>query len=161
MKTKFLWIEDNATADLKHLLMPVYSSGEFDPAIALNVTDGLQRIFQAEFEAVIVDIRMLPGSQQRWIDLYNQWGKNKAAARLGLQLLRGLLGPAGSPYRLERIPSWVSAEKFGVLTVESRADLQQDLKTLNISVYEQKTARTPNTVLIDMVRRITSAPLKR
>jgi hypothetical protein len=154
MKTKFLWIEDNATTDLKHMLMPVFTSGKFDPIIALNVTDGFHRMLQMRFDAVIVDIRMLPGNDPDWINLYNQWGKNKGSARLGLRLLFSLLKPQPGDIVLEKKPKWVRPELFGVLTVEGKDVLEGELDALDIHVYEQKTARTPKNILVDMVERI-------
>lgn len=37
MKTRFLWIEDGATADLRHLLAPILVDGSYDPTIALGI----------------------------------------------------------------------------------------------------------------------------
>ena len=44
MKTRFLWIEDNARTDLRYLLAPVYMSGEYDPVIAPTVAEGVYQL---------------------------------------------------------------------------------------------------------------------
>jgi hypothetical protein len=162
MKTKFLWIEDNATTDLKHLLGPVYMNGRYDPVIALTVAEGLYRMRQTQFPAVIVDIRLLPGDDPRWQKLYTDLGGDKGTALLGLNLIYSLFGPRLDDVQLDRAKEnleWVAAERFGVLTVEPRAgSVGEALDSFGINIYEQKTARTPNTVLLKMVERITGRP---
>jgi len=156
MKTSFLWIEDGAIADLKYLLAPILVSGDYDPIIALDVSEGIRRLREREFEAVIVDIRIPPGDDSNWISLYNQRGKNKARARLGLQLLTCLLSTEPCDIVITDIPTWVCANRFGVLTVEGKDEVSASLESLGINVYDQKTASTPKTVLEDLVRRIRS-----
>lgn len=156
MKTKFLWIEDNATTDLKHLLGPVYMSGRYDPVIALTVADGIFHMRRSEFAAVIVDIRLLPGADPEWQQLYTKLGGDKGTARLGLNLLYSLFDPRIDDLVIKDRPDWLDRSRVGVLTVEGReGDVGEALKSLGIDVYEQKTARTPNTVLLRMVERIT------
>jgi hypothetical protein len=156
MKTKFLWIEDNARTDLKHLLAPIYMSGKYDPVVAPTVAEGVYRMKFTEFAAVIVDIRLLPGNDKGWEDVYTKLGSDKGTARLGLYMLYSLFGPRLDDVKIEEKPLWIKPERFGVLTVEDLdGDVGEALKSFGISVYEQKTARTPNTTLLRMVERIT------
>jgi len=154
MKLKFLWIEDGAIADYQTMLGPVFVSGKYDPVIALNVADGIRQLRQSRFDAVIVDIRLPPGESSEWARLYDESRQNKATARLGLKVLYCLLGPGEEDIRIEGMPDWVKPDRFGVLTVENKSELQEDLDRLGIRVYRQKTARTPNNVLIDMIEEI-------
>jgi len=164
MKTKFLWIEDNARTDLKHLLAPVYMSGEYDPVIAPTVAEGVYQLEHAEFKAVIVDIRLLPGNDVAWETLYTKLGRERGTARLGLCLLYSIFDPRPDDVKLNTIRqrmkdghSWIKPKRFGVLTVEDldlQGDLGEALKSFGISVSEQKTTRTSNTTLLEMVRRI-------
>jgi len=166
MKTKFLWIEDNARTDLKHLLAPVYMSGEYDPVIAPTVAEGVYQLEHTEFAAVIVDIRLLPGNNHDWETLYIKLGRERGTARLGLCLLYSIFDPRPDDVELDTIRQrmkdaryWINAKRFGVLTVEDldpSRDLGQALTSFGITVSEQKTARTPNTTLLGMVRRIVS-----
>lgn len=152
MKTRFLWIEDGATADLRHLLAPIYVDGSYDPVIALDVSEGIRRLRAVEFEAVIVDIRIPPGDHPEWINLYNQLGKNKVRARLGLKLLTSLFRPEEDDVKISGVPVWVKPERFGVLTVESKNEVEESLSGLGITVYKQKTAETPKTILVEMLQ---------
>jgi hypothetical protein len=154
MKTKFLWIEDGATADLRRLLAPILVDGLYDPIIALDVSEGIRQLRVHEFSAVIVDIRIPPGDHPAWINLYNQLGKNKARARLGLKLLTSLFKPQDDDIEIADMPTWVTPEKFGVLTVESQNEVESSLRDLNITVYRQKTAETPKTILEELLRDI-------
>lgn len=162
MKTKFLWIEDNARTDLKHLLAPVYMSGIYDPVIAPTVAEGVYQLEHTQFAAVIVDIRLLPGNNNDWEALYSQLGRERGTARLGLCLLYSLFDPRNDDVRLGEIrekikkgASWIKPERFGVLTVEDlHGDLSEALESFGIIAYAQKTTRTPNTTLLKMVDEI-------
>lgn len=157
MKTKFLWIEDNARTDLKHLLGPIYMSGKYDPVVAPTVAEGIYRIKQAEFAAVIVDLRLLPGNDSAWETLYLGLGSEKGTARLGLHLLYSLFKPRIDDIKLDDLPTWLDPQRFGVLTVEDLdPELEEALASLGIDVYEQKTTHTPNTALLKMLERIIS-----
>ena len=156
MRTRFLWIEDGAIADYRYLLAPIYVSGQYDPVIALDVCEGIRRLKEQEFDAVIVDIRLPPGDEPEWIRLYRQLGSNKATARLGSKLLRSLLKPDGDDIQIEGVPEWVRPQRFGILTVETKDLVQEDLKELDITVYEQKIGRTREDALKDLVQRVIS-----
>jgi hypothetical protein len=159
MKTKFLWIEDNARTDLKRLLAPVFMSGKYDPVVAPTVAEGVYRMKHAEFAAVIVDIRLLPGNDSDWEALYNKLGRDKGTARLGLCLLYSLFGPRLDDVKIEDEAGklrWIDPKRFGVLTVEDlNGELKEALESFHIEIYEQKTAYTPNTTLLNLLERIT------
>jgi hypothetical protein len=159
MKTKFLWIEDNARTDLKYLLGPIYMSGKYDPVVAPTVAEGVYRMNNTEFAAVIVDIRLLPGNDSDWESLYLKMGNEKGTSRLGLCLLYSLFGPRIDDVKIERKPEWIKPELFGVLTVEDLGgDLGEALRSFGITVREQKTVHTVNTTLLKMVEQITGGP---
>lgn len=158
MKIKFLWIEDNARTDLKHLLAPVIMSGKYDPVVAPTVAEGVYRMKQTEFAAVVVDIRLLPGSDRAWETLYTKLGREKGTARLGLCLLYSLFGPRIDDVKIEDSEgklAWIDPKRFGVLTVEDlEGELGEALRSFHITVYEQKTSYTSNTTLLKIVERI-------
>ena len=156
MKTKFLWIEDNARNDLKYLLGPIYMSGKYDPVVAPTVAEGIYRMKQLEFAAVIVDIRLLPGNDSDWESLYLKLGNEKGTSRLGLCLLYSLFNPRIDDVKIDGKPEWIKPERFGVLTVEDLGgDLGEALRSFGINVDQQKTTHTVNTTLLKMVEQIT------
>ncbi|HEY0404167.1 MAG TPA: hypothetical protein VGC89_00460 [Pyrinomonadaceae bacterium] len=155
MKTKFLWIEDNARTDLKHLLAPIFMSGKYNPVVAPTVAEGVYQMMTTKFEAIIVDIRLLPGNDKDWDALYTKLGRDKGAARLGLYLLYSLFDQRIDDVEIRK-PDWIDPNLFGVLTVESyEGDVGEALESFGINVYERKTAITPHTTLLKMVERIT------
>lgn len=157
MKHKVLWIEDGALGDLPDLAGVVNVEGSYDLFIALNATEGVEYIVQHghEFAAVIVDIRLPPGEDPRWWRIYNRPDRNKNAARLGLLVLRSLLMPAQSEVKLGgKIPEWVKADRFGVLTVENQREVQKDLDELGIQIYRQKTKRPSSHTLLELIREV-------
>jgi hypothetical protein len=157
MKTKFLWIEDNATTDLVEMLSPIYMDGRFAPVIATTVSEGVYRMKESEFAAVIVDIRLPPGNESAWREIYTKEGAEKGTARLGLHLLYSLFDRReGEDVEIEDKPTWIDPKRFGVLTVESLdGELGEALDSFRITVREQKTIFTPSTTLLEMVERIT------
>jgi hypothetical protein len=156
MKTKFLWIEDNARTDLRYLLAPIYMNGKYDPIVAPTVAEGVYQMKRTKFDAVIVDIRLLPGNDNDWEDLYTKLGGDKGTARLGLYLLYSLFDPRIDDVKIKDKPPWIDPKRFGVLTVEDlEGDIGEALRSFGIGVREQKTARSPTTTLLKMVEQIT------
>lgn len=151
---KILWIEDEATADMRNLAGPLYGSGQYDLVVAFNASEGERQMMKSEFDAVVVDIRIPPGSDQNWIELYSQSGQNKSMARLGLQLLYSLLKPKQDGVKLDNIPAWITPDRFGLLTVETRREVEEDLKNLHIQVYRQKTEQLPFNTLVEVIEQI-------
>lgn len=156
MKIKFLWIEDNATNDLVELLSPIYMDGRFTPVIATTVAEGIYRMKESPYAAVIVDIRLPPGNDHEWEGLYKKLGGERGTARLGLHLLYSLFSyREGEDVEVKDKPAWIDPKCFGVLTVEDfHGDLDEALTSFRITVREQKTTLTPDTMLLTMVERI-------
>jgi hypothetical protein len=153
MKKRVLWIEDNALSDLQNVLGPIYMDGHYDLVIAENASEGMSRLTREVFDAVIVDIRLPPGEDNDWIKLYNDRPYG-ARPRLGLLLLYSLFYPKEAAVNFGEMPKWIRPERFGVFSVESKAELKQDLDKLKISVYEQKTAATSTRIILDLLERI-------
>jgi hypothetical protein len=145
------------TLEASRFTGPVYTNGRYDLVIALDASDGVHRVLETEFDAVVVDIRIEPGNDPDWISLWNQLGKDKIQARLGIHLLYSFLNPAEAMVKLGVIPVWISPVRFGVLTVESYREVEQDLKKLDILAFNQKTANTPKTTLLELIEKIVAA----
>lgn len=156
MKLKILWIEDQAFIDLAILTGLVYVRGNYDLIIAPDASEGIRQIMQREFDAVVVDIRIPPGDDPKWKELYTKFGMTKVTARLGLHLLHCLLAPEdkNTKVKLRNIPPWITPTRFGILTVESEREVQDDLRKLNIQVFRQKTAEMTETTLLELIEEI-------
>jgi CheY-like chemotaxis protein len=156
MKTrrKVLWIEDGARADFQQMLGPVYARREFELIVALNASDAITHLKRTPFDVVIVDIRIPPGEAEEWRELHHRGDDNNANARLGLDLLYSLLAPESARINLAGRPAWITSEKFAVFTVESRTEVQDDLKRMGIGVFRRKETEMGNRVLLDVIEEV-------
>lgn len=151
---RVLWVEDGALIDLPELVGPVYVSGRYDLSIALNATDGAARIVSTEYDVVVVDIRLPPGTDPRWVQLFKNRGLNKAQARLGLKLLSSCLDPINAEIKLSPQPLWLNPSRFAVFTVEGESELQSELAPLGIRLFQQKKADPSREMLLDLLDRV-------
>jgi hypothetical protein len=153
MKNKVLWVEDGALVHLPELAAPLYRSGKYDLTLALNASEGLEHLLASEFEAVVVDIRIPPGDQKDWIDIYQAKG-NVVEARLGLELLRALFGSSDAKVSLARRPDWLRPDRIAVLTVENWYEVKDELDALGIRFFKQKTTELMQRSLLELVEQI-------
>jgi hypothetical protein len=154
MKSRVLWVEDDARFGLAQLAGPVYVNGGYNLVVAGDVSTAVARIVEERFDAVIVDIRLPPGEDQAWHKLYGNARHDKVYARLGLHLLHSLLGQPDAKVPLQICPDWLTPRSLGVFTVESHQEIEEDLKQLGIHVYQQKRADLPDTILLEIIERI-------
>lgn len=153
MLPKVLWIEDGANTELFNMLAPIYVAGLHDLTIAADASEAVERLRATEFAVVIVDIRLPPGREQQWVDVYEKYHENRDAARLGLHLLRALFAPAKTSIQLSDIDQkWVPRSRFAVFSVET--DLKAELDEMEISIYEQKNAKTPRTKVLEIIEQV-------
>jgi CheY-like chemotaxis protein len=158
-KVRVLWVEDGALVEFAEHAAPVITSGQYDLQIALDASDGLEQLCGNQgFDVVIVDIRLPPGHKPEWVDLFRKGGKNKAQARLGLELLNTCLGGNQSNISINVLPTWITPERFGVYTVETRNTLQPELDRLGVRVFKEKldTAHDSDSVLLDLIDEVLS-----
>ena len=141
-KHRVLWIEDGARYDLADMAAPVYMDGKYDLIIAEDASSGIDYLLGNVFDVIIVDIRIPPGGDKKWIKLHQNSSADKISGRLGLELLRTILGHQDAKIILgDRRPTWITPNRIGILTVENERELDVHLKKLQISVYHQKRAR--------------------
>jgi len=150
LKPKALWIEDSARLELANLCGPVFFNGRCRLTLAEDVTTAVDLLRTNTYDALIVDVRLPPGSDAHWRDHYRRAGADKVGAQLGLKLLRWLLKADQEVYPAEP-PSWITPRQIGVFTVESRHELNPTLELLGIDSYRQKVADLPDTILDDMI----------
>jgi hypothetical protein len=80
---------------------------------------------------------------------------DKVSARLGLDFLYTILGHQNAKINLgDKLPAWIIPTRIGVLTVESRLELDEHLEKLQITIYHQKRAETPEEILLKLIEDI-------
>jgi len=152
-KPSVLWIEDSARFELRSLVGPLLFSGKYDFNLAEDVTAAMDFLRNKEYAAVIVDIRLPPGIDPEWRTHYRNSGADRVHAQLGLKLLYWLLGK-DTAIHSETPPAWVKPWNIGVFTVESQREIQKNLDELGISVFKQKLAGLPDTILLDLIEEL-------
>jgi hypothetical protein len=150
-KRKILWVEDSAYHDLSNLAAPVYVDGRYELVIASDVSEAVERLCKEEFTAIIVDIRLPPGRDWRWLEFYKRMMSEGVAPNLGLQMIRSVLGFEGAEIKIEPLPAWLSPPKIAVFTIDCQSDLLNTLKDIGIEVVKQKHANQPQTSLLDLI----------
>ena len=162
-KNKILWVEDSARFELPFVLGPIYASHRYDLTLAENATTAAEYLRRRKFEAIVVDIRLPPGPGAFWRAVFRQHESDRTNAKLGLELLRWLLGDgdAQSDHRNgtapPQRPSWpVTPTQVGVFSVESRLEVGQQLKQLGVDLIYEKQPGLPDTILLDIVTEVLS-----
>jgi hypothetical protein len=153
MAIRVLWIEDGAKDEVKTYAPPLRTSPRFSLDIALTATDGMSKIRSAQFDVVVVDIRLEPGTDEYWRNLHIKQTAGGGPARLGLELLRRLLPPDPR----QRTPGWIRPEMIGVLTIEPEEQIGGDIAALGIQAYCQKELLQDPRALLHLVERIVRA----
>ena len=182
-RKRMLWIEDSARFELPEQMAPVYYSGKFIFHLAENVVDGINHLRSAErdgkpYDVVIVDIRLPPGEDKVWYDLYKRTIHSQVESQLGLILLYWLFAKdlqgnladfrrPGNPGAGEDIvkrltelkhsgvtPPNVEKKTVAVYTVEPPPLVCPHLNYLGIEVYAQKTIDTPDDILLKLTRAV-------
>jgi hypothetical protein len=150
-----LWIEDEATFDLNRLAAAVNVTFRYKLTIAKTVTDALRHLNNGVvYEAIIVDMRLLPGDDPRWARL----GEHSDHALLGKELILALLRSPKGKVQLaeEEIPKWIGVERFAVFTVEPEKELTRFLSDIGIDrrCYQRKKASLEQTTLLDLIETV-------
>jgi hypothetical protein len=151
MKKKVLWVEDSARLELRNLLGPVFISGDYDLNLAEDATDAIRKLQTNIYEAIILDMRIPPGTDEHWIKIYREREEDKASAHLGMELANWMFNGHSFPYHP---PDWIKPHHVGVFTVENDPALHAQLEILKIEIFQHKTAGIPDTILIDIIERI-------
>lgn len=159
-----LWVEDLARTDFSYVYGPVFTSGRYDIQIAIDPTEAVVKLKEKEFAAVIIDIRLLPGEDRRWTDLYNKCGKNKALAHLGIHLAQSLLRFPDAQIILEdsEIPEWITPNHIAFFTVEAWTEMKHYLMPLDITeeVFIEKGPLNKRDVLLKLIDSVTTRTSK-
>ena len=152
MKPRVLWIEDSARFELNNLTGPIYFYGNYDFQQVEDVTTAVNFLLAKPFDVLIVDIRLPPGTDPYWKDLYQNVTVEGSGEKLGLKFLYWLLSQDGN-YQ-QKPPDWVNPDLIGVFTVESYQEIHEKLDTLGIKVFKHKSAGLSDTTLLDLIEEI-------
>jgi hypothetical protein len=162
-KRKILWVEDSARFDLASLLGPIYASRRYDLTLAENATAASEYLLRRQFDAILVDIRLPPGSHSYWLNIFKSAGADRHNAKLGLALLGWLFGvplpgapnPTGNGHSMPKLPTWpVTSRQVGVFSVENRQEIGHDLDRLGVTVMHEKRPGLPDTILLEIVSEV-------
>lgn len=161
-KNRILWVEDSARFELASVLGPMYASRRYDLTLAENATTAAEYLRRRRFDAIIVDIRLPPGTHRYWQKIYKDAGDDRTNAKLGLALLGWLLGRA-QPLRGRGkakaeeppLPAWkIVPRQIGVFSVENRLEIGHTLEYLGVDVMHEKRPGLPDTILLDIVAQV-------
>lgn len=155
-KARILWIEDNADIELPHLAIPVFMHHGYQLTISDNATNAVFQLENQNYDVVIFDIRLRPGNDEEFIERYKALIRNNQPPRLGLYILRKLLGQNVDDDYSKSQDSLLDAKRIGIMSVDSWSDMQKKLESMGISevVYTQKRAFMPRTALLDLVEKV-------
>ncbi|MBN2047283.1 MAG: hypothetical protein JW750_05535 [Anaerolineaceae bacterium] len=159
---QILWIEDGAIYDMPQLAAPVYMQDCLELTFATDIAGAIEQLTENEFDAVIFDLRLPPGDDLAWIEYYSNQNGNKVNALLGFRLLEEIferdrltvIRPILDE-ETHRALNWLKKEKVGILSVESKTELEKR-RTFDVDqvVYVQKTPGIQNSILVFMIEKI-------
>lgn len=152
---RILWIEDSARYELTELLGPVYHARKYRVTLAEDASSAMDYLLSYDFDVVIVDIRLPPGSHQAWQDLYEDAKRGQVKAHLGLQILQWLFGVNGRVHaKIPAPPEKVCRDCVAVFTVESQAQIREELELLGIKMFKQKTTMLEDKALLRIIEKL-------
>jgi CheY-like chemotaxis protein len=149
-KPRVLWVEDSARFELASFMGPIYASRKYELTLAEDATSAVRYLQTMRFDAIIMDIRLPPGKDHFWRELYGRAGSDKMTAQLGLEVLFWLLNPK-HPRNGLLPPSSVKPVQVGVFSVEGEMEIGQQLVTLGIKVFVEKRPGLRDTILLEMI----------
>ena len=118
-RSRILWVEDSARYEFSELLGPVFFKRKYWLNLAEDVSAATHQLIMQCYDALVVDVRLPPGSEPAWQQLCKEAGRDKIKAQLGLRLLDWLLQPGGLTRRQVMItPPAIRPKQIAIFTVE-------------------------------------------
>jgi hypothetical protein len=155
-----LWIEDGAAVEVPHQTSPLINSGRYNLMIAKDATEGIRVLKDPvqQFDVVIFDLHLAPGDDEELIRRYQAAAQRyEPGDSIGMSILIDLFDPSDNErHRVIDLPSWLTPNHVGLLTVEPGSNVIDKLQAMGIaaSFYVKKDADLPDTALKDLVDRI-------
>lgn len=159
-RIRLLWIEDETQHEMQGFIGPLYAALKYDITIAKDASEALLEL-EKQYDVVIVDIRIPPGEAKPLQTIYNKHDGDPSAAKLGLLLLRTLLGRVPYSKDEDYIPGAanlhpIDSSRIAVFSVEAE-DLRQELKEMGITHVLAKRASLPRLALVELTDEIINA----
>jgi len=152
MAYRVLWIDDQALTEAAPRTAPVYAEGKYELDFALTPSQGLQKLEDNLYDVIIVDIRFYPSDQDNGpLDTYD----DDYGYRRGIPFLYKILGYSQDGRR-ESQPL-ITVSRLGVISVETRSEMQPHLKKLNIKHFRHTQFPYADTILLDLIEEILKA----
>jgi CheY-like chemotaxis protein len=150
-----LWIEDEALYQLNALMGPVlFNYRTHNLELATTASDAQKFLCNSSFDVIIVDMRIPPGENPTWKNIYKSQGNDKNKARLGAYLIQWMIGHLnGLSQELPILPHPIPAHRIAIFTAEEAKSVQ-NLLNLGISVYQPKDSNYPDDILIRIAARV-------
>lgn len=152
IRKKVLWVEDDAFKELGMFATPVHLTGEFELDYAVSATEAVERLQACEYDAVVVDVRIPPGDDPRWVEIYYEAGSSNKAARLGARLLQNILG-RDKEWTRGLTGAALDRRRYGVLSMDAE-DVRAELELVGVTRYHNKNEGAR--VLLTIIREILS-----
>lgn len=162
-KRKILWVEDSARFELASMVGPVLASRRYDLTLAENASTAAERLLRTRYDAIIVDIRLPPGVDPYWVDIFKSAASDRVNAKLGLALLSWLFGAkeAGATHtrngnRVPPLPdAWrVLPQQVAVFSVENKSEIGSTLELFGVTVMHEKRPGLPDTILLKILSEV-------
>lgn len=158
-KKYILWIEDDAAYNLQRLAIPIVMHRDYDLTLAVTISEAIHFLQRQTYDAIIVDLRMPPGRERHWIKLDQRLAHAGEPPRLGLHLLLNLFDRPQTNGKIDlHDVRKHSIQKFGILSIDPMTAVQNQLQDINFDEnhYKQKTAGMDSSILLQLVRTITT-----
>lgn len=137
MGKNILWIEDESSGPLVERKNRIEAKG-FNLSIAYNATIAEALIYENDFDLYIIDIRLKPGDDDKWLTL---WGENNQ--QLGIGLLKIISKRLKEDYR-----------KVLIYTIEEWDDIEPRLSELGIAIKATNYLSKNDSNLSDLINHI-------
>lgn len=128
---KILWLEDQYE-DFTTYRSPLFRNGYIVKS-AQSVSDMEKKIEKDDYIAYIFDIKVLPGDDEKWLELDVRKRNKKPHfdSYLGLELLRSLFKPDEAELKLDP-PIEVDPKKIIVFSVVNAEEVRDELISFDI-----------------------------
>ena len=151
-----LWVEDQAIHELRELRTAVIMSGQYYLAVVKDGTEAIKALMQQSkiFDIIVVDMRIPPGDDKVFSEIYAKHLDEPRAAEIGFHLLKRIFDK-GDNNHLADLPKYAYDHfRYGVLSIDGKNEIGKALLDLGISNYTHKTGFMPIKTLLQLIVKI-------
>ena len=155
-----LWIEDQAYHELGALRTPVIMSSLYHLTIAVDGASAIENLRTNKFEIIIVDMRIPPGDDPIFTDIYYKNSDSKRHKEIGLLLLKRIFEKEDLNFLSDLLPYAYDSSRYGVLSIDNENEISDELKALGIKNYAHKSGAMSSKSLLNLILSIDKSLLK-